>query len=1422
MLESMYAPSQHAHTHSHGQGHATTSGDFGSGNDHLDAMLADYNDTYHNGKTLLDQEYYQPMTYGHDDDVMTFLSNHRAEDGALGGGAVSSSNPNYDSSFGTTTSSSGMSTTSSLSNMGSPQYYAAPSSTASSGSHAFGSHGNAAGTTTAPSPRSAQSTFAAENPTASSYASASPPFGPDSSESQASDARYPSLPYEQSLEYANAYGTARGVTGSQLDAYAQGLTAAHADSSNSNGGLSLNALNNSNDIRARTAAYSQMQSGIPSFQPAGLSFPSQGQADPNANTYLSPDAQEQFVSAAHQYRLYSMAQAQGQAQAQAIAQAQAVALAQNHQPAQSFAAAQQAAQLQATASLKSRMAVNSIPILAKTDGTSGRPTKKSSPGKKAAVAQGGATGGAAGSGPTAVQPSSEAPRPAPVAVPTSAFFNFSFQPTTGSGTWAAGSDDVMNLIANAGTSMARASSEALRTGLNAKMSEATVEAQIKAEQGNGTSPTSDGKAKKSDKGHSEFLGSCPGCARDTHIHTYFGSDAVERRYRNNINNHLSALRDAIPALRHLKPLPSMPVSRRRVSQFTLTTGHQLPTPEGLIDGIPAAKTLSKGTVLGKAIEYIHYLQHARSDGQEDVQMFKKIILEMVGNGQALVDIFEARRAIRNTERAALREKERVEQEALDEEDDTGSGEDEADEAAAKKAKAKPTKTSSASKKGGNKREAPSDMTPRPAPAAGLPPSVVSNFAQLRQQQGTSTKARTASSSGTTDGFSPSSISSTDDFTVPDMRQDQSAQTSPSGIHSAHSGRPRVLLASFLGLSFAGGLGYDWTYSDAPVAQGSETARAWAGRLVGRSLSTPSSGSAVRSSSIISSDVLHPGILSGLVFLGIASICVVLYFVLNPNATRSSSTKSFPISSSEVAQSRSVYRQRRRAQALAALASLTEQTSTMPLSFEAECRAALAARKQLLKLVGAPTYALLPSLAKETLAALLRKVTTIRVGSFARWSEKDRVEAAVAWVRIAEIEATVGADDVNFLARCYTFLRLFNLSHSASWPETTPSTNRASVNAILSVHLLSLGEPLSAHALFNKAVRHMERSRKKMDARLHPWAEIALATDWSQFRQIVRDASNETVDGSARRSTPSDTSPLLQVAEARCSAALLEAWAKIFVGVVATTCPPPPSASRAPVERFADLVDQPFLEETVAHVLDSTVVGSTVHTMAQVTKTVCAFYNGDLALANYLMHPLRLEYNAHGPARDIASVKLLFKILPSSSSLSSSSLSSQEDSSSTPSSPTLSSPSSSLSGELDFDSSSDDGSTPSLGSNDVDHLASIVLNWLLIRRRLSFPIDKTPTTSPKADPALHRDALAVRRQFAHAPYLNSTSLREFCESFDGGDDTTNSVGRLSLDAAVDACLESLTSVTRRAAGLKAFDLERSAWADGGDDSGVELD
>ncbi|KAK4699913.1 hypothetical protein P7C70_g6340, partial [Phenoliferia sp. Uapishka_3] len=155
-----------------------------------------------------------------------------------------------------------------------------------------------------------------------------------------------------------------------------------------------------------------------------------------------------------------------------------------------------------------------------------------------------------------------------------------------------------------------------------------------------------------------------------------GHNAVERRYRNNINNAIATLRDIVPALRHLKPLPSMPASRRRASQFTLSTAAQAPTPAGLIDGIPAAKTLSKGTILSKAIEYIQYLQGAREDAAEDIEIFKGVVKEMVAGGASLIDTFEERRAVREIEREKAREITRAEQALLDDEDDSDAEEEE--------------------------------------------------------------------------------------------------------------------------------------------------------------------------------------------------------------------------------------------------------------------------------------------------------------------------------------------------------------------------------------------------------------------------------------------------------------------------------------------------------------------------------------------------------------------------------------------------------------------------------------------------------------------------------------------------------------------------------------------------------------------------
>ncbi|KAM0752369.1 hypothetical protein T439DRAFT_379437 [Meredithblackwellia eburnea MCA 4105] len=718
-----------------------------------------------------------------------------------------------------------------------------------------------------------------------------------------------------------------------------------------------------------------------------------------------------------------------------------------------------------------------------------------------------------------------------------------------------------------------------------------------------------------------------------------GHNAVERRYRNNINNAIATLRDIVPALRHLKPLPSMPASRRRASQFTLSSASQAPTPAGLIDGIPAAKTLSKGSILGKAIEYIQYLQGAREDGAEDIELFKSVVREMVAGGDALVDAFDQRRAAREVEREKTRELLRKEQALLDEEDNSG---EEAEEEEEDKSEAGP-KGEEASDQ--DLEEDDSKMSTTTASAAAnavrypppLQPQRQSSLSQLEAQ----IQSRPTSQSlyGYQEGFALGTFGSPNPFPPSPVSSDE--HVSPRSLSHQQfqsHGPPRKLFAAFLGLSFAGGLGYEWSLAAEDVA-GAAGARAWAGRLVRRAApeASSSAAAAVKAAAIISSDVINPALLSGLVFLGISSIFVSLAFLLAP-LFRSSSKRQQPF---EFIEPRSAYRQRRRASALASLANLNEIANGAKTYGEA-ARATLAARKELLRLVGAPTYGLLPALAKEALATALRNVTTIRVGTFSSWAEEDRVEVAVAWVRIAEIESTVGLEDVNFLTRCYTFLRLFNLSRSSHWPLSTPTTSRPAVNAVLAIHLLGLGQPLSAHALWNRASRG---DRKKTDVPLDPWVEIAISSDFDQVRSILAKSKSKDARDSP---SPTDSVPLLHISEDRCEAILRETWAKIFVSVVQSSSPAQNYGYGSKVERFATIVDQLLREGTIENVIASTGESSTVHAMAKVTHALCLYYtNGpasNAANALEVASDLALQARAGGPVSRLACAGPFFHLL----------------------------------------------------------------------------------------------------------------------------------------------------------------------------------
>lgn len=114
----------------------------------------------------------------------------------------------------------------------------------------------------------------------------------------------------------------------------------------------------------------------------------------------------------------------------------------------------------------------------------------------------------------------------------------------------------------------------------------------------------------------------------------------------------------------------MPVSKRKASQFTLPSGIATSAPTGLVDGVAAAKTLSKGVILNKAIEYIDFLRFARESHNEDLDMLKEMVRTMVGGGEQLVAEFEKKREEREVERAQERERD---QEEGEDGDDDGVG-----------------------------------------------------------------------------------------------------------------------------------------------------------------------------------------------------------------------------------------------------------------------------------------------------------------------------------------------------------------------------------------------------------------------------------------------------------------------------------------------------------------------------------------------------------------------------------------------------------------------------------------------------------------------------------------------------------------------------------------------------------------------------
>ena len=101
-------------------------------------------------------------------------------------------------------------------------------------------------------------------------------------------------------------------------------------------------------------------------------------------------------------------------------------------------------------------------------------------------------------------------------------------------------------------------------------------------------------------------------------------NAIERRYRSNINDRIAGLRDVVPALRETRPRNGRRKRRRGKTEDI-----------ELVDGVRAATKLSKATILTKATEYICYLKSREVQLSREVAGLHMLLRSFEGGDELL-------------------------------------------------------------------------------------------------------------------------------------------------------------------------------------------------------------------------------------------------------------------------------------------------------------------------------------------------------------------------------------------------------------------------------------------------------------------------------------------------------------------------------------------------------------------------------------------------------------------------------------------------------------------------------------------------------------------------------------------------------------------------------------------------------------------
>ncbi|KAK4517341.1 uncharacterized protein ATC70_000676 [Mucor velutinosus] len=132
-------------------------------------------------------------------------------------------------------------------------------------------------------------------------------------------------------------------------------------------------------------------------------------------------------------------------------------------------------------------------------------------------------------------------------------------------------------------------------------------------------------------------------------------NAIERRYRNNINDRIRELKNVVPALYKAR------IREKGDEDDSSESGGEEGSEE-IVDGVEVAKKLNKATILRKATEYIQFLKHTNDSTEQENLILQQIIAQMPGGNDVLTRFLCQKNEFEKSEQERMAQERREAQE----------------------------------------------------------------------------------------------------------------------------------------------------------------------------------------------------------------------------------------------------------------------------------------------------------------------------------------------------------------------------------------------------------------------------------------------------------------------------------------------------------------------------------------------------------------------------------------------------------------------------------------------------------------------------------------------------------------------------------------------------------------------------------------